>query len=257
MTARAIWKGVILFDEVRVSVRLYSAVVDRAIHFHLLHDQDMVRLQQRLVNSRTNQTVTYATARKAAPISNEELVMVDAGELEKLEPADSRDIHVISFVEPTVLSHHWFDRAYLLGPDGDETDFRAFTTALTRQMRTGICRWVMRKKRYLGALHVSEGTLMLTTLRHAADVIPVVELNPPSGPQLNPKEQRLAEQLIRALKDTFDPTQYQDGYQERIRALIRAKQKGKTVEVEEYEERPRAGTLESGLRASLRALEAR
>lgn len=61
---RAIWKGVIRFDEFRLPVKLYSAVEDVNIHFHLLHDQDMVRVKQRIVNPETGETVPYEQIRK-------------------------------------------------------------------------------------------------------------------------------------------------------------------------------------------------
>jgi len=50
VAARAIWKGVLKFGSAAVPVKVYSAVQDRDIHFHLLHDQDQVRLEQRMVN---------------------------------------------------------------------------------------------------------------------------------------------------------------------------------------------------------------
>jgi DNA end-binding protein Ku len=254
MKPRAIWKGVIRLDDLQVAVNLYSAVVDRAVHFHLLHDQDMVRLQQRLVNPQFGRTVTNETARKAAVVSPDSWVMLTDSELDALEPEPSRDISIIQFVAPKDLPHQWYDRPYYLGPDEDHDAYFAFAEALARQKRIGICRWAMRKKRYLGAIQESDGYLVLSTLRHAEEVIPVTDLEPPAGAKLNPKEQALAEQLIRALEDTFDPEQYRDEYQAGVRKLVAAKRKGETVEVEEYEERPKAGTLESSLKASLLAL---
>ena len=68
---------------------------------------------------------------------------------------------------------------------------------------------------------------MMITLRHADEVIPVRQLDPPQGGTLEPKERELAGKLIEALSGQFDPEAYRDEYQERIRELIDAKRAGK------------------------------
>ena len=45
MTARSIWQGNLSVQKHEIAVKLYSAVVDRQIHFHLLHKRDRTRVQ--------------------------------------------------------------------------------------------------------------------------------------------------------------------------------------------------------------------
>ena len=47
----------------------------------------------------------------------------------------------------------------------------------------------------------------------------------------------MAEQLVGNLTDTFDPSKYTDDYHDNLMKIIRAKMKGKTIEVAEPEER--------------------
>jgi DNA end-binding protein Ku len=54
--------------------------------------------------------------------------------------------------------------------------------------------------------------------------------------KLKPHEIKLAEQLVETLSEDFDSAKYHDTFQENLKALIAAKQQGKTV-VEE----PKAG----------------
>ena len=49
MAARPIWTGSITFGLVNIPVRLFNAVREQGIHFHMLHDQDKARLQRKLV----------------------------------------------------------------------------------------------------------------------------------------------------------------------------------------------------------------
>ena len=49
MTARAIWKGNLVLGTHEVTVKVYSALEDRAVHFHLLHAKDLTPVEQRIV----------------------------------------------------------------------------------------------------------------------------------------------------------------------------------------------------------------
>jgi DNA end-binding protein Ku len=74
--------------------------------------------------------------------------------------------------------------------------------------------------------------------------------------KLKPQEIKLAEQLVDTLSEDFDASKYHDTFQENLKALIAAKQKGKTI-VEE----PRAGAapvidMMEALKRSLRQSEA-
>jgi len=50
----------------------------------------------------------------------------------------------------------------------------------------------------------------------------------PKNLQLRPQEIKLAEQLIASLSQDFQPEQYHDTFQEKLRALVEAKQEGRT-----------------------------
>ena len=47
--ARSIWSGSISFGLVNIPVKLFTAVREDPVRFHMLHDQDKVRLQRRMV----------------------------------------------------------------------------------------------------------------------------------------------------------------------------------------------------------------
>jgi hypothetical protein len=45
MNTRAIWQGNLKIRKLELPVKLYSAVQDRQVHFHLLHRRDRTRVQ--------------------------------------------------------------------------------------------------------------------------------------------------------------------------------------------------------------------
>ena len=98
---------------------------------------------------------------------------------------------------------------------------------------------------------------MLITLRHATEVIPIRELDPPQGAALEPKERELAAKLIEALCGHFNPDAYHDEYLGRVHELIEAKRIGKKVK-RRHVPRPRSqGSLADSLRSSLKRVSER
>lgn len=226
MAARAIWKGVIKVGTLKVPVKLYSAVTDRTVHFRLLHKTDKQPVKQKLVSSGSGDAVEYSEVRKAFPLTRGRMVALEKEELKKLDPEDSRDIEVTRFVSPSELDPRMYERAYYLGPDGDQKAYFAAAAALEKKKKEGIARWTMRGKDYIGALLAEDGYLMLIVLRHADEIIAADALKPPAGRALQKREIDMATQLVTALHGEFDPSQYRDEYRARVMELVEAKAAG-------------------------------
>ena len=250
--ARAMWKGVLSIGKQKLPVKLYSAVVDRQVHFHLLHDRDEERVEQRLVDPDTDEPVAREEVRKGYEAKPGVFVVLDEDELEALAPEASRDIEILRFVPAGAIHHQWYERPYWLGPDGDTEGYFALVEALRNQQCEGVARWVMRKRPYVGALRVEGDHLMLVALRHTEAVVLPSEIKAPPGRPFDVKERQLAEQLIESLTDHFDPAAYHDTYRERVQELIQAKAKGKNPRLHRPKPKKAAGEdLERALAASL------
>jgi DNA end-binding protein Ku len=257
VTARAIWQGTLVVQKRRIAVKLYSAVLDRQIHFHLLHKPDRTRIQQRMVDSQTEETIPLDQARKAFQAEPGVYVVVTPEELEQTAPEANRDIKTSRFVPIRAIDPQRFDRPYYLGPsEGSEADYFALVQALESKKSAGIASWVMRKHAYVGALIAQDRYLMLVTLRHAGEFIPLEELEPPQGRALDAKELAMAGKLIEALTGEFQPDVYKDEYQYRVRELIEAKQKGKKLKPKRARVRRQESSLADSLRASLKQVQA-
>lgn len=224
--ASTIWKGHVEFGQVRVPVRFYSAVEDRSVHFNLLHDRDHVRVRQVMVNAETGEPVPSERMRRGVEVDDGTFVILRDDELQKLVPDDSRSIRIEQFVPNEQINHQWYERPYILGPDGQDDDYFALAAALRDNRLEGLASWVMRKRRYLGSLQVSQGYLVMVTLRTAEEVIAVTSLPKPEGRALDKKELALAKQLIEGLHGKFDPSLYTNEYQDRLMKFIQAKAKG-------------------------------
>jgi DNA end-binding protein Ku len=251
MAARAIWKGVIRFGKTTLPVKLYSAVQDHQIRFRLLHRTDQVPVEQRLVNPATEKPVTSEEVLKAYPVTRTMMVILEDEDLAKLEPESSRDIEITRFIKPAELDARWYERPYYVGPDGEKGDYFGLAEALQKEDVEGIAHWVMRKKKYVGALRNENGYLMLIVLRYADEVISAEQVQPPEGRPLEKKEIKMAEQLVTALSGKFDPSEFRDGYRDRVMELIEAKARGRKVTVKKFRPRKAEESLDRALEASL------
>lgn len=247
--ARAIWKGIIELGKHRVGVKMYSAAEDRAVHFRMLHRKDGAPVEQHIIRKDTGKDVAKDDIRKAFALGKGTAVILEPTDLEELIPPESRDINLCRFVAPAVLGDQWFERPYYLGPDEDEDSYFALAQALERKKMVGIARWVMRKKRYVGALSSLGGYLTMATLRRAEQVLSFSGIEPAKTAAPHANELKLAEQLVASISADFDPGRWPSEYRQRLYKLIEAKARGEKLE----RHRPRKKAPQASLSASLRA----
>ena len=254
MSARAIWKGQIKIGAVKVPVKLYAAVSDRTVRFHILDDRQEKRVKQHMVSPETGDEVEAAEIQKGYEIEPGRFVIVTEEDLASVEPEPSRDIEITEFVPPEAVSQQWYERPYYLGPDGDQKSYFALVEALSNRDREGIAHWVMRNKSYVGALRAEGDYLMLITLRNAEEVISASDLPKPAGREPTQKELAMAKQLISLLEGEFNAEDYKDEYRERVMEFIQRKAKGRKPRLKAVKTKRKTGALDAVLARSIQSL---
>jgi len=254
MTARAIWKGEIKLGSAKLPVKLYSAIEDRSVRFHILDDRSRARVKQRMVEPDTGEEVANEEIRKGYEIEAGKFVILDDKDLESLVPKPSREIEVSYFVPVEAIPQQFYERAYYLAPDDDHDNYFALAEALENQEREGIARWVMRNKAYTGALGSQDGYLVLSTLRNAGEVIAAGELPEPAGRAPTRKEIEMAKHLVSLLEGEFSAENYKDEYRERVMDFIAKKATGRAPRLAAVKTKRKTTALDSVLAKSIRAL---
>ncbi len=95
---------------------------------------------------------------------------------------------------------------------------------------TAICKVVIRDREALAALDPFEDTMVLTTLHWPDEIRSTKELDLPAEDfDFKPAELKMAEQLVEAMTDSFDPTKYKDEYREALLQVIEAKVDGQEI----------------------------
>lgn len=254
MAARAIWKGDLRLNSTKVPVKLYSAVQDHTVRFHILEQKSKTRVKQHMIEPDSGKEIPHEEIQKGFEVEPGTFVILAEEELEKLEPEASREIEITQFVPPKEIPPEYYDRPYYLGPDGDQGAYFALANALRNKEREGVARWVMRKQPYVGALRADGDYLMLYTLRHAEEVLSAKDLPRPAGRAPEKKELSMAKQLVELLKGEFDPKEFKDEYRERVMEFVEKKAKGHKPRLHLVKSKKKTTSLDKVLSKSIEHL---
>jgi|SRR5208337_4682239 len=233
-TGRPFWSGSITIGLINVPVRLYTMVRDRAFTFRLLHRADGQPLRYDRVCSRDGIVIPWADTVKGYEVRKGEFLVFEPDELKGAVPESSQKIRIDKFVSYLSLDPVYFENSYLLIPDWSEEAYSLLVAALQELGRAAAGTITLRTKEHPVVVHVYDGALVLTTLRHADEV-----MQPHSFailPTLSvPKESELAlaKRIIRDLSGDFSINDYPDRYREAIFALIDRKLAGEKIVYEE------------------------
>jgi DNA end-binding protein Ku len=253
MAARAIWKGELKLGTTRLPVKLFSAVEDKNVRFHIL-DNSKKRVKQHMISPESGDEVPNEEIRKGYEVEPGRFVVLTEKDLETLIPEPSREIEISEFVPVEEIPQQYYERPYYLAPDRDADNYFALAEALEKEQREGIAHWVMRNKAYTGALSAQDGYLVLSTLRNADEVVSAEQLPQPAGRAPTKKEIEMAEHLISLLEGEFDPKDYKDEYRERLMEFIEKKAKGRAPKLKVVKAKRKTTALDSVLAKSIEAL---
>jgi DNA end-binding protein Ku len=253
--SRSIWSGALSFGLVNIPVKLYTAIREERIAFHMLHDQDKVRLKQKMICPEDGKEVHREHMVKGYEISPDKYVIVRDDELEAVAPKSSRIIELQDFVDLKEIDPVFFDRPYYLVPQQHaEKAYKLLVDAMEKTGKVGIAKFTMRSKEYLAALRPTDGVIVLETMHFDNEVTPAKDIDDaPRDLKVDPRELNMAEKLIENLSTAFKPAQYHDEYRDRVMELIKKKAHGEEIvnRPQKHEKETRTADLMAALEASL------
>jgi DNA end-binding protein Ku len=92
-----------------------------------------------------------------------------------------------------------------------------------------IAKLSMHRREYTVIIRPHDNGLILHTIYYENEVRRIPEYENIEKAAVSSKEVQLAEQLLRSLETSFDPSKYHDEYQKRLQELVEAKSKGRSV----------------------------
>ena len=250
---RAIWTGTISFGLVNVPVRMYSAIDESDLHFHLVHEPDGGRIGYQKVCKAENEPVPDDEIVKAFELQKDELVILTDEDFAAAKSEGVKTIEISDFVPYEEIDPIYFERTYYLGPqDGGEKVYSLLRQAMEKTGLAAVGKYVMRDKQHLGCLRIREGVITLEKLFFHDEIRPVKEIAPRKT-KVPEAELKMATSLIAQFKTSFKPERYEDSYRDALLKVIKAKQKGETITAVPAAEDEEPADLLAALKASVDA----
>lgn len=253
--ARAIWSGALTFGLVNVPVKLFTAVQQKEVRFHMLHAKDGGRIRMKRFCSVEDREVPYEEIVKGFELSKDRYVTLEPQELEALDPKATRTVEIRDFVDLAEIDPIYYEATYYLVPEPTAAKaYRLLADAMRRAGKVGIASFVLRTREALCCVRPVEGALALSTMNRADEVVPASSLELPPAGEPSERELHMAEQLVASLSAPFEPARYPDVHRERVLALVERKAAGETIEAPAQEQAPaQVVSLADALSASLAA----
>ena len=256
MPPRPLWSGSISFGLVNVPVRVYSAVHEHKLQFHLVHEKDDAQIGYEKICKLEEKPVSNDEIVKAFEYKKGELVHLTDEDFKAVQVEGQRTIELEDFVPYDEIDPTFFAHTYLVAPAADaEKTYALLARAMEESGLAGIGKFVMRNRQYLGCLRVRGKALTLEQMHFADEVDPPESVVPDRLPAVPGKELDMALSLISAFSGKWQPEKYKDTYTAGLRKVVRAKVQGKEVHraPEPEDEEPR--DLMEALRASVEQMQ--
>ena len=241
--ARALWKGSIAFGLVNIPVELYTAVRDSRPHFRMLHADDKSPIKFERVCAREGKPVAWEDLVKGYEYEKGRFVVLTKDDFKAAAVEKSRTVDIRNFVKGEDIDDRFFETSYYLAPQkGGERAYALLREAIRETGLVGIATIVLREAQHLAALEVKGDAMVLTMMRYAEELVDISEYSFPAATNIRKPELTMARTLVEQLADKWDPNQYTDEYRANLMKIIKAKMKGKTVELHETQE-PRSAEV--------------
>lgn len=243
---RAIWKGSVAFGLVNVPVKLYGATGEHEVTLHQVHREDGGRIRYRKVCSIDGEEVTMTDIAKGYQTADGEIVVLDDEDFAQLPLSTEREISVLEFVPADQVDPIMLSKTYYLEPEKAAVKpYALLRQALEEAERVAVVKVALRQRESMAVLRVRGDVICLQTLLWPDEIreatFPVLD----TEVSVRPAELTMAASLIDSLAADFDPSPFEDQYQQALEAMIENKIKaGRTTVPTEPEETESSG--ESG-----------
>jgi DNA end-binding protein Ku len=248
MAQRPIWRGHLRLALVSCPVAMFTAKHDRGnIHFNLINPDTGNRIRMITQDAETDQPLDRKSLVKGYEFKKDTYVLLKDEDFASVKVESSSTMAVEKFVEAGSIDPIYFDSSYYLAPDGDAgmDVYAVLYEAIEKTGRIALSRVVIAQRERTVALRPMEGGLVAQTLHEQRDINDAKAVfEGATRLKTDPDMVKLATQLIDRQTGTYDPSDIEDKYETRLRAMIDAKLKGEGIKDEEAEEPNRGNVVD-------------
>ena len=248
MPARPIWRGHLRLALVSCPVALWNAKHDRAaIRFNMINPKTGHRIKMMTVDSDTEEEVQRRDTVKGYEFRKGQYLLLEDTDFESVKVESSSVMAIDKFVEVNSIDPIYYAGSYYLAPDGDagRDVYAVLLESIAETGRIALARVVIGQRERTIALRAMPGGLVAHTLDEQRDINDArAVFGDVSDIKTEPEMVQLAKQLIDRQTTDYDPSDLEDHYETRLRAMIEAKLKGEGIDVSEPEEPDRSNVID-------------
>src|SRR5246127_4530116 len=257
MAPRANWKGYLRLSLVSCPVALYPASsLNEKVSFNRINRKTGNRLKQQNVDSETGDVVPREDTARGYGEAKGQYLMVEDKKIDSVQIESTRTIEIDQFVPRSEIDDRYVDSPYYIAPDGKvgQDAFAVIRDTIGKMNMVALGRVVLTRREHVIALETRGRGLLGMTLRYPYEVrdeqpyfedIPELKL---------PKDMMdLASHIVSNKSGHFDPSHFEDRYENALTDLLKRKQAGEKITPIRGAPPPRVVNLIDALRASIDA----
>ncbi|MEC7796083.1 MAG: Ku protein [Pseudomonadota bacterium] len=229
MAARPTWQGHLKLSLVTCPVALYTATASNAhVSFHLINPETHNRIRMVPTDPDTG-PIERSDLVKGYEVAKDEYVLFDDADFDKVKLETTRTICIDSFVDEDEIDRlYWDDPFYVVPEKGVGAEaFAVIRDAMKSAGKIAIGTLVLRGRERQLALEVRGKGLVAYSLRAHDEVRPAEDYFDDIPSVKADKDMvEIASRIIAQKETDFDPTDFKDRYDEALREMVKAKQKG-------------------------------
>ncbi len=237
MAQRPIWRGQLRLALVSCPVALYNARHDRsAVRFNMINPETGNRIRMVTQDNETGQELERRNLVKGYEFKKNHYVILTDEDLDSVKVESSSVMTIEKFVDADSIDPMYYDAGYFLAPDGQagEDVYAVLREAISKTGKVALSRVVISQRERTIALRPMGAGLMAHTLHEERDLNSPKELFEDAAQlKTDPEMVALATQLIQRQSGRYDPSDLEDRYETRLRAMLDAKLKGEGVDLRE------------------------
>jgi len=253
--AATVWKGYVSFGLVSFPIRLFSAARAEAVHFHMLHKEDLSRGKEVWYCAEENKPIERSEIVKGYEATKGEYVVVEDEDLKKIAPPTASTLEILQFVRNNEVDPIWFETSYYVAPEEKVSKpYSLLLNALSESEHYAVGKVAMHNREHVVLIRPTERGLLLHTLFYENELHEANrEAAKPHKTSYTAKELQLAKSLIEHLAAPFRPASFEDTYRHNVEKLIEQKRKGKKVTAEKQPRPKPVVDIMEALKRSLKA----
>jgi DNA end-binding protein Ku len=230
---RALWKGFLKLESINCAVKLIGASSESGkLHFKTLSRKSKLPVKSEYRDEKTGETVGHDEQVKGYELDGGTFLTIEPDEIEALKTGATHLLEIDGFVDEASVSPLYLEKPYHLVP-ADDLATEAYTLvakAMARNKVAALGRIVMQQRQRSVLVEPRDRGMVVTLLRQANEVVDAADVfGGIENAKVEPELLEIATMLINRKPAHFDPSKFEDRYEDALIEMVQAKIKGKKL----------------------------